>query len=158
MLVSLKDFIAGGGFGPIPFGCNRLQLEAVVGEPEATGGTSRKYRQPVCWKYGDVEFYFSRTSGGLNMIHIDRFSGPDGSPQGWGGLQVDPWIIRGWMAQDVFVSALEADGIAHVVRPEPTWIQEIVEVSGVEIGFVCGADQFTDFVGLAYLTRRVSGD
>src|SRR4051794_27422331 len=94
MLVSLKDFLASGVFGPVSFGCDRQQLEAILGEPEDVGGVSRKHRRLVIWKYGDVEFYFSRASGGLEMVHIDRFTGPGGSPQGWGGLQIDPWVIR----------------------------------------------------------------
>lgn len=158
MLVSLKDFLTSGQFGPVLFGCDRLQLESTVGQPEATGGVSRKYRRPVIWKYGDVEFFFSRTSNKLETVHLDRFTDANGTPQGWGGLQIDPWVIRRGIAEAEFADALEAAGIAYTVRPKPEWIQETVVVaSGVEIGFKCAPDEFSDFVGLFHLTRQVIG-
>ena len=159
MILSLKDFVATGAIADVPFACDPRQLETVAGEPEATGGTSRKHRQPIIWKYGDVEFYFSRSRGGLEMIHIEQFSGADGSPQGWGGLQVDPWVIREGLAQAEFARALESARLSFAVRPEPAWKQEVVVMaSGVEVGFVSEPDEFSDFVGLAYLSRRVIAD
>jgi hypothetical protein len=157
MVVSLKDFLATGVFGQVPFGCDQRHLEAVAGQPEATGGVSRKHRQPIIWRYGDVEFYFSRSSGGLEMIHIDRFSGADSSPQGWGELQVDPWVIREGIGKAEFLRALEFASLVYTVRDGPALNQEAVVVaSGVEAGFVSGPDEFSDFVGLAYLSHRVS--
>jgi hypothetical protein len=36
----------------------REQLRALLGEPDAIGGTSRKYRRPRIWKYGNIEYHF----------------------------------------------------------------------------------------------------
>jgi hypothetical protein len=153
MVLALRDFLATGVVAGVPFGCDRQQLEAVAGEPEATGGVSRKHRQPVIWKYGDVELRFSRVSGGLDMIHIDRFSSNEGAPQGWGGLRVDPWVIRERMSRDELLQALDGAGLAYTLRPKPEWNQEIVVTqAGVKVGLVCQPDQFSDFIGLAYLT------
>jgi hypothetical protein len=86
MRVSLQSFVSSGDLGPISLGCSPEELVRCFGDPEATGGTSRKQRQPTIWKYGDVEFYFPRDDRWLEMIHIDRFSGPGGIPSGWGVL------------------------------------------------------------------------
>ena len=70
--VSLKDFAVTGAIGPVTLGYGREALEVALGEPEATGGETRKHRRPNIWKYGDVEFFFDRACGELDMIHIDR--------------------------------------------------------------------------------------
>ncbi len=136
--VSLKDFAATGVFGPVVFGCTRTALEAVLGEPEATGGQSRKHRRPNIWKYGDVEFYFTRPGGELDMIHIDHFFGQGRVPQGWGRLRIDPWVIREGLARETFLSAVEKAGCDYSIRAEPQFNQAVVVLqSGVEVGFLC---------------------
>ena len=82
VLVSLQAFAASGTFGPVVPGCTPAELESVFGPPEATGGQSRRHRQPSIWKYGDAQFFFGRP-GGLHMVHLDTFFGPDGAPEGW---------------------------------------------------------------------------
>jgi hypothetical protein len=157
MIVSLKDFLASGVIAQVPFGCDQRHLEASAGAPEATGGVSRKHRRPVIWKYGDVEFHFSRSNGGLEMVHMDRFSGVGGSPRGWGRLQVDPWIIREGLGRAEFLRALDSFGLAHVIRVEPALNQEVVVMaSGVEVRFVAERDDLSGFAGLSCLTRRGS--
>lgn len=60
--ISLKEFAATGNFGPVTVGFTPSALELAFGPPDATGGTSRRYRRPSIWKYGDVEFFFDRQS------------------------------------------------------------------------------------------------
>ena len=152
--ISLKDFAVTGAFGPVTLGYVREALEVALGEPEATGGESRKHRRPNIWKYGDVEFFFDRVGGELDMIHIDRFNGSGGTPEGWGGLQLDPWVIRAGLAREVFIHAVEDAGCDYTVRFEPQFNQAVVVLrSGVEVGFVCEPDEFSDAVGLAWLTK-----
>ncbi len=37
---------------------HRDDVIAMFGEPDATGGTSRKYPTPSVFKYGNIELYF----------------------------------------------------------------------------------------------------
>src|SRR4051812_13318113 len=109
VLVSLREFAASGTFGPAVPGCTPSELESVFGLPEATGGQSRRYRRPSIWKYGDVEFFFGR-SGGLRMIHLDTFHGPEGAPAGWGGLQLESWCVRKGLPLNDFLVAARSGG------------------------------------------------
>lgn len=90
MRVSLKDFAETGGFGPVKAGFTPIRLEAVLRKPEATGGTSRRQRRPVIWKYRDIEFHFARPGGELCLVHLDRFSAAAGCPEGWSKLEIEP--------------------------------------------------------------------
>jgi hypothetical protein len=114
--------------------CHRLtprphhHRHILLGPPEATGGQSQ---QPAIWKYGNVEFYFDQ-AGGLNMIHLDTFDGPDNVPVGWGGLQLEPGIIRCGLPLEEF---LEVMGSGQL-REEPELQRVVVAFpSGVEVGF-----------------------
>ena len=47
-----------------------------IRRPDAVGGTSRKYRTPAIWKYGDLEFHFGpKNTDVLNLIYSET---PDG--------------------------------------------------------------------------------
>lgn len=41
-------------------GMSREEVVALLGVPDQEGGTSRKYRTPSIFKYGNVEFHFER--------------------------------------------------------------------------------------------------
>ena len=89
-------------------------------------------------------------------IDIDRFSGNGKTPEGWGGLRIDPWVVREGLGKAEFIDALETAGIAYSVRPRPEWkLDVVVTSSDVEVGFIVEADEFSDFLGLAYISRRV---
>jgi hypothetical protein len=131
VLVSLQGFVASGSFGPVVPGCAPTELEAVFGLPEATGGQSRRHREPSIWKYGDIQFFFGRP-GGLRMVHLDTFFGPGGMPEGWGGLRLEPWCVRKGLPLDEFLAAAGAGR----VLPEPQLERVVVFLpSGVEAGF-----------------------
>lgn len=130
-MISLEAFFATGAFGSLIQGCTPAELEALFGPPEATGGQTRRHRRPSIWKYGDTQFFFRRP-GRLHMVHLDTFSGPGGIPEGWGGLQLEPWCVRESLTLEEFL-AVAGPG---EVRPEPQFERVVVSFqSGVEVGF-----------------------
>jgi hypothetical protein len=89
------------------------------------------------------------------MIHIDRFSGRGGVPSGWGGLSVDPWVIRSGLSQEEFARAAEIAGLHFTTRREHSTGQEVIDLDGgVRVGFVTEPYEFSDLVGLAWVTCR----
>jgi len=58
--ISLKSFLRTGEFGSIKFDLDRSEVTEILGKANEVGGTSRKYPEPVIWKYGDVELFFDR--------------------------------------------------------------------------------------------------
>jgi hypothetical protein len=156
--VSLRDFLSTGNFGPLTAAFTRDALEGVLGPPEGTGGTSRKHRRPIIWKYGDLEFYFDRQSATLCTIFIDQFTADDRAPQGWGGLRIEPWIVREGLPQGVFLAGLRDLRSPYTVRSDTLLKQDVVCLSsGVEVGFIVESEPFSPPVGLAYISRQLSG-
>ena len=105
--VSLLEWLRSGQLGPLASGLSRTEVGQVLGAPDVVGGTSRKYRAPAIWKYGDVELHFERQRDRLVLIHLDTFTVPDGGR----ALALDPWIIRGGQAHQEVVHQLAAEGI-----------------------------------------------
>lgn len=154
MLVSLKEFAATGTFGPVTLGCPRSDLERHLGAPEDLGGTSRKVRRPTIWKYGDVEFCFPSPGDALDMIHIDRFSGPGAVPIGWRALSIDPWVLRRGLARQDFCREADAATLPYTARYDESMEQWIVEfTAGVSLGFLDEPDGFSDLIGLAWVAQ-----
>ena len=88
--VSLKDFVRTGDFGGLRLEVTEAEILALLGEPDRAGGTSRRRRRPLVWKYGDLELHFEPDDDRLKRIYIDDFDIPRGSRT----LVLDPWIIR----------------------------------------------------------------
>lgn len=42
----------------IHVGMTKADVRALLGQPDGWGGTSRKYKEPCIWLYGNVEFWF----------------------------------------------------------------------------------------------------
>jgi len=71
-----KIFRATGEISPVRLGLTREKIKALFGEPDAVGGTSRKYRTPSVWKYGELEFHFdSRSTDVLWLIYSETPEG-----------------------------------------------------------------------------------
>jgi hypothetical protein len=156
VIVSFRVFFSSGVFGPVDLGAGVADLESAFGAPEATGGESRKHRNPTIWKYGDVEFFFNRTSRLLDLIHVDRFTGPSGAPAGFGGLRVDPWIVRAGLPRQAFCTALVETGIGYVSGRVPRLPQQIVSLdSGVELCFFDEPDPISGTAGLVSIHKSV---
>jgi hypothetical protein len=111
MNVSLKDLIQTGRFGSVRLGMSRAQVESSLGVPDDTGGTSRKYRRPSVWKYGDVELHFVPGSDSLWLIHLDDFDIPSGGKL----VGFDPWVIRRSLTLSEAEEHLSQSGIDHEV-------------------------------------------
>jgi hypothetical protein len=58
--LAVIKFIAAGRLHP---GMTKAEVRELLGPPEAWGCTSRRYREPSIWKYGDVEFWFEQRRG-----------------------------------------------------------------------------------------------
>jgi len=93
--VSLEAFLQTGRLGPVRLGMSRAQVEEALGPPDEVGCTTRKFRRPSCWFYGDLELHFVRGGDELWLIHLEYFQ----VPQGGKNLHLDPWIITGEMTR-----------------------------------------------------------
>ena len=47
----------------------RAEVVATLGPPDATGGTSRKQKLPIVYKYGDVQVHFGPGGDCLFFVH-----------------------------------------------------------------------------------------
>ena len=68
----LQECLRSGDFGSVRLGMMWENVRGRLGEPDMTGGTSRKQRVPLVWKYGEVELHF-QPSGELFLIYWDGF-------------------------------------------------------------------------------------
>jgi hypothetical protein len=59
-----------GDICPVRLGMSRAQLRGILGEPDDTGGTSRRDRTPRIWKYDQVEFHFGLPDS-LTLIYLE---------------------------------------------------------------------------------------
>lgn len=115
--VSLKDFIETGRFGSVSLGMSRAQVESSLGVPDDVGATSRKYRKPAIWKYGDVELHFGLDADNLFLICLDEFDVPSGGKL----VKLDAWIIRRTLTLSEAEEHLSVSGIdykAEDYKPE----------------------------------------
>jgi hypothetical protein len=53
-------------------GMTRSEVIAVLGKPQAEGGTSRKYPTPSIFKYGDIELHFQPWKDGVLCVIWDE--------------------------------------------------------------------------------------
>ena len=145
--VGLRAFLASGKLGLVEVGVERAFVEAAFGSPEAFDAESKSHHAAQIWRYVDVELHFEEEN--VWLIHIDRFSGPDGAPVAGAGVHLDPWVIVGGLSLDVFVDALSQAAIPHTIVLQPEFDSTLVRLSsGVEIGFsgASGDDRQLEFI------------
>lgn len=53
-------------------GLSRDEVVAILGNPDVTGGTSRKYKTPSIFKYGNIELHFQPWKDGLLCMIWDE--------------------------------------------------------------------------------------
>ena len=142
-IVSLRDFLGCGRFGFISLGVDRRAIENTFGQPEDVDADSVEGRRaPAIMKYGDVEFHFQPDTGLMWLIHIDRFSGPGRVPVGWGGCQIDPWVIKEGVPRAGLERELERAALRYVLELRLELDQErLVLPSGVKVGFTIDPDE-----------------
>jgi len=107
--VNLKEFLQTHKLGEIHLGQREHDVAAILGEPDCVGGTSRKYRRPSIWKYGDIELFFDYQMRQISLISINFWE--DRYPSGGASIQLDPWIIRGGLRPDELILQLNKEGI-----------------------------------------------
>lgn len=56
--VSLREWLTTGQLGPLRPGLSPEEVRRLLGEPDATGGVSRRYPRPSIYVYGSVEVHF----------------------------------------------------------------------------------------------------
>ncbi len=120
-LVNLRDFIRTGEFAGVGLGATEAEILALLGEPDHVGGTSRRQRRPLIWKYGDFELHFPPEDDRLKRIYIDDFD----IPRGGRTLVLDPWIIRRDLSRAELVAALavlELDPVVWEDAPLERWV------------------------------------
>lgn len=60
----------------VRIGMSRTDVVSALGPPDAQGGTSRKYKTPSIYKYGEVELHFEPwRDGRLVMAYIEDADG-----------------------------------------------------------------------------------
>jgi hypothetical protein len=52
-------------------GMTREQLVSLLGKPDDTGGSSRKYRTPAIYRYGNLEYHFEPWKTGKLIMIFD---------------------------------------------------------------------------------------
>ena len=60
MYISLHRFLDTGALGDLRVKMSVEQVCALLGMPEDTGGTSRKYPRPTIYVYGSIELFFAQ--------------------------------------------------------------------------------------------------
>jgi hypothetical protein len=57
----------------IRVGMSREEVVAALGQPDDVGGTSRKYKTPSIYKYGEIELFFEPWNvGKLIMAYTEQ--------------------------------------------------------------------------------------
>jgi hypothetical protein len=93
MNISLKDFVSTGKFGEITLGLTQSEVKALLGEPDAMGGVSRKYPVPRLWIYGNFEFFFNHEKDGGKLVYLSLPSFEE-SPVVSSNIIFDAWIFK----------------------------------------------------------------
>ena len=110
-MISLKQLIESGCFGPVKLGMTREEVKGSLGAPDDVGGTSRKSQKPSIWKYGDIELHFVHGANSLFLIHLDDFDVPSGGKS----IDLDPWVIRGTLSLSEAEQHLSRCGIEYMM-------------------------------------------
>ncbi len=129
--VSLEEALRTGTFGPLAPGMTRAQVESLVGLPDAMGSTSRKYRTPRIWMYGDIEVRYELGADHLTTVALREFAVPTGGT----AIHLNPWVIRGHMAREEMENALNRVDL-HFRYVKEGDVLSVVLASGAVLMFV----------------------
>lgn len=53
-------------------GKTREQIKEILGEPDAISIGTRKYKYPLVYKYGDIEYHFTTPQDGVVVTIFDE--------------------------------------------------------------------------------------
>jgi hypothetical protein len=116
LAVCLEEFFRTGVLGEISLGMSRESVSSLLGSPDLWGPSNAKnVETATIWKYGDIEFYFSRADR-LFQIFSDDFEIPTGGKT----LHIDPWVIHDKMLAETLKAALDEARIPFTVQDVPT--------------------------------------
>lgn len=123
LAVSLEEFFRTGFFGVIQLGMPRESVLSLLG-PTVWWGPSdaTSFETATIWKYGDIEFYFSRADR-LFQIFSDDFEIPKGGET----LQIEPWVIRNQMPAETLKAALDEAEIPFSIQDVPA-LPGVIEI------------------------------
>jgi hypothetical protein len=145
--INLKDFLRTIKLGSIHLGQHENNLAAILCKPDYMGGTSRKYRQPSLWKYGDIELFFDYKTRKISSIVIN-FWKPE-YPSGGGAIQLDPWVIRGGLQPEALQLQLDKEGIVYrEVEPINYETRQLLVNSAITMIFNNDIEEWAGRVGL----------
>jgi hypothetical protein len=86
-VISLKDFIRSGSFGPICLGASRESVEQTLGPSDDFSVQNlRRTRKPKILKYGGVELYFNEDDDHVEMAFIDDIDSRS--------AMIDLWVLN----------------------------------------------------------------
>jgi hypothetical protein len=138
--VNLKEFFRTGSFGMIQLGMPRESVLSLLG-PTVWWGPSdaASFETATIWKYGDIEFYFSRADR-LFQIFSDDFE----IPRGGETLQIDPWVIRNQMLAETLKAALDEAKIPFSMQDVPALPGVIQIVTAGNVRFMCRIEREPD--------------
>ena len=122
--------------GDLRFGILREQVHTLLGQPDATGNTSRKYPWPSIYLYGTVELWFARPPlRGLSGVYWE--AGDKGAFRLTKTCVVDDWDLSPRMQFEEVEDCLGRWGFAH--KYWEAWPGErppiLILPSGVKIDF-----------------------
>lgn len=145
---SLRQLAKNGFFGRVTFGMSEAEVEAELGEADFTGGGSRKYRDNL-WRYGDLELGFIQSEYMLFHIAIN-FWGEAKTPVPPEKLDYDPWILRGGLPIEAFISECERQEIEfeELIPPWNDDCREFITEGGMHFIFQVKSDLDEEVPGL----------
>ena len=108
---SMLDFARTGRMGPIHCGLPREDLRKLLGDPPNWAAPASSASRAKIWRYGDVEFHFSKDLQNVWMI----FSDHDHLADGGDTLCLEPWVIQKELPRAQFEAELAGAGIDFVV-------------------------------------------
>jgi len=141
MEVSLNTLLRTGRLGELRRGMTQEEVRAMLGEPDAVGGGSRKYPYPSIFLYGTVELNFDlRRPHGL--IRFWWEAGEKGAFRLSSACEIVDWAFTpDWTFVQVEDYLNELDlprGYLDAPSPEDTASPFIVHASGIQISFTKG--------------------
>lgn len=146
MNISLIRFLRTGCFGEVRVGTAAEDIQVLLGPPEASAKSQRKFRYPDIWLHGGVEFWLDQSeSQACRNIWIKRIG------HGWqdefrmpANAVTEDWDLLPYMPRDAVETYLQRSSVA-AFQPEPTKANKngyifapsnlVLPSSGVTLGF-----------------------
>jgi hypothetical protein len=115
--LSLRDFILTGKLGSLCVGMTQENVRSVMGEPHDTESTSRKYKRPIFWVYGDLEIYFNREDWTVTGLLFNTHTKSPVPTLSHKDFPLDPWIFRVGITWEEVKEGLERENISYQEHP-----------------------------------------